>query len=236
MNNNNFHTEISLRQIFLTILSFFIGMIVLFLLIIPITEFIVPNDEVFSKKHLSIFLAILWQISVLCFFIYYSKKNKLIKNFFGFAIPKSWKYFLFAWLGAHCIFIIYRLLILLLESFGLEISTLAEQQVLPLNNEDNIYFLIMMIISITILAPISEEILFRGYMLQSLLTHFSVRTSSIISAIFFSMFHLQLSVLIPFMLVGWLFSITRIKSGSIWPSIFAHVSVNTISIFFVLMM
>ncbi len=236
MNNNNFHMERSLREIFLIVLSFFVSMILLFLLIFPITEYIVPSNEAFSKKNLSIIFAIIWQISVLCFFIYYSKKNKLIKNFFGFTMPKSWKYFLFAWIGAYCIFIMYGLIIFLLEYFGLEISSLTEQQNLPLSKEDNVYLLIIMILSVSILAPITEEILFRGYMLQSLLTHFSIQVSSIISAIFFSIFHLQLSVLIPFMLVGWLFSIIRIKSESIWPSVFAHASVNSISIFFVLIM
>ena len=236
MNNNNFDIKISLHEIFLIVLLFFVSMILLFLLIFPISEYIFPNSEAFSKKNLSIVFAMLWQISVLCFFIFYSKKNKLIKNFFGFTMPKSWRYFLFAWIGAYCIFIIYGLMLLLLEYLGLEISSLTGQQVLPLSKEDNVYFLIIMIISVSILAPITEEILFRGYMLQSLLTHFSIQVSSIISAIFFSIFHLQISVLIPFMLVGWLFSIIRIKSESIWPSIFAHASVNSISIFFVLIM
>ena len=215
----------SLKEIAFVILGLFLYMILLVSLVIPLDIFFDFQPNVTGS-----ILGIVWQLSVIVIIFFYSLKKKFPKGFFGFKLPSSWKHYFIAWLGAYIIFITYALLINFLEYVGLDgIASLKKLQELPFSNDDNGYFLFFMAISVSIVAPIVEEILFRGYLLQSLLSHFSEQKSSLISGFCFSIFHLQIAVVIPFMLVGWLFAFTRIKSGSLLPSVFAHASVNTIS-------
>ena len=228
--------NISTKEIYFIICAFFFYLIFLFgLLLSAIEYFNFLNYELF-KKNFGVFSSIFWQITVIIFFLNYSKNKGLTRIFYGFNKPKSWKMILHAWLGAYLIFTSYGLAIYLLEYFGLEsISALSKMQELPFNRDDNMIILIILVASITILAPLVEELLFRGFMLNALLSNMSAARATFISGLCFAIFHLQLTVLIPFTLVGWLFATIRIKSGSLWPSIFAHAGVNSVSTFFLLL-
>tara|TARA_Y100001970_G_scaffold272472_1_gene369224 strand:- start:8687 stop:9367 length:681 start_codon:yes stop_codon:yes gene_type:complete len=220
--------KISLKEIALVIFSLFLYMVSLVFLVMPI-------EIIFgiSTKFGGAILGIAWQISVLFFLFQYSIKKRLSYDFFGISFPNSWKYYIFAWAGSYLIFIFYGLFLYILEFFGITnaIDNFSGQE-LPFSKNENIYLLILMTISITIIAPIVEEILFRGYLFKALLSHFPIQVSALISGLSFSLFHLQLTVVIPFMFVGWLFANTRIRSGSLLPSIFAHASINSLSMIY----
>tara|TARA_A100001037_G_C14881897_1_gene514362 strand:- start:25 stop:705 length:681 start_codon:yes stop_codon:yes gene_type:complete len=220
--------KFSLKEIAFVILSLFLYMISLVFLVIPM-EIIFE----FSPKFSGVFLGIAWQISVLFFLYKYSVRKNLSYGFFGLRFPNSWKYYFIAWVGSYFIFILYGLFLYILEFFGVTnaIENFSGQE-LPFSKNENIYLLILMTISITIIAPVVEEILFRGYLFKALLSHFPLQISALISGLSFSLFHLQLTVLVPFMLVGWLFANTRIRSGSLLPSIFAHASINSLSMIY----
>ena len=221
-------TYIPLKEIALVIFSLFLYMVLLAILVIPI-ESLFGISPTFSAA----ILGVAWQISVLLFLFKYSIKKNLSYNFFGFSLPNSWKYYFIALFGSYLIFILYGLLLYVLEFFGVTnaIENYSGQE-LPFSKNENIILLIFISLSITIYAPIVEEILFRGYLFKALLPHFPIQVSALISGIGFSLFHLQLTVLVPFMLVGWLFANTRIKSGSLLPSIFAHASINSLSMIY----
>ena len=220
--------KISLKEIALIFFSLFLYMVLLVFLVMPLELFFG-----ISIKFGGAVLGITWQISVLFFLFKYSMKKGLSYAFFGFAFPNSWKYYFSAWLGSYLIFILYGLFLYILEFLGVSnaIDNFSGQE-LPFSKNENIYLLILMTISITIIAPIVEEILFRGYLFKALLSHYPVQISALISGLSFALFHLQLTVVIPFMLVGWLFANTRIRSGSLLPSIFAHASINSLSMIY----
>ena len=82
------------------------------------------------------------------------------------------------------------------------------------------------IITLCVLAPFLEEMLFRGIILRGFLTHYSSKKAIILSALLFGLFHLNFYQ-IPFAFVvgcylGWLFY----NSKSLWPCIFAHAGFN----------
>ncbi len=82
-----------------------------------------------------------------------------------------------------------------------------------------------------VIAPLLEEMLFRGVILRSFLLQYS-RTAAIIgSSVLFGIAHLNLyqfvTALIAGLILGWLYERTR----SLWPCILLHAANNTFAVF-----
>jgi uncharacterized protein len=82
------------------------------------------------------------------------------------------------------------------------------------------------LISACILAPVLEEMLFRGIMLRSFLQQYTRRRAIVFSAIIFGMAHLNIyqfavATLLG-LLLGWLYE----RSRSLWPCILLHAAYN----------
>lgn len=94
---------------------------------------------------------------------------------------------------------------------------------------DTKYGLWKTIIRIAIVAPIVEEILFRGILLKGFLKHYSVRKSIVVSALLFGIIHMnpwQFSgAFIHGIFYGWWFYKTR----SLIPCILGHALNNSLS-------
>ena len=81
-------------------------------------------------------------------------------------------------------------------------------------------------ITIGVIAPVCEEMLFRGIILRGFLAHYSAITAILLSSLLFSLIHMNWFQ-IPFTFVfglflGWLY----FRSRSLWPSILAHMAQN----------
>jgi hypothetical protein len=88
------------------------------------------------------------------------------------------------------------------------------------------------IINITIAAPILEEILCRGVILNGLLKNYSPNKAILISAIFFGAMHLNPWQAIPAffggLFIGWIYYKTR----SVIPGMIIHATINTMGVIF----
>lgn len=77
-------------------------------------------------------------------------------------------------------------------------------------------------IAVCIIAPLMEELLFRGVILGGFLRRYEPTKAIVLSSVLFSLFHWNIyqmpSAFILGALLGWLYYISR----SIWPSVFAH--------------
>jgi len=93
--------------------------------------------------------------------------------------------------------------------------------------KQNIY-LILFLMYVCFVGPILEEIIFRGFILNSLKRYGNL-TAIIVSSILFSMFHLNLVQFVNPVLMGIVLAFIAIKSESIIPSIIAHIFNNTIT-------
>jgi membrane protease YdiL (CAAX protease family) len=87
------------------------------------------------------------------------------------------------------------------------------------------------IVSVCVIAPIIEEMLFRGIVLRSFLVSYSATSAILLSSLLFALFHLTVTQLpVAFImgcLLGWLYFRTR----SLWPSILAHFLYNSFTMF-----
>ena len=88
--------------------------------------------------------------------------------------------------------------------------------------------LILIFISLTIAAPIFEEILFRGYLLDKIRSVYSDNFAILSTGFLFGIMHWNIFFWSDFLQVGsatiggFLYAWLRIKTGSLWPSIICH--------------
>ena len=89
-------------------------------------------------------------------------------------------------------------------------------------NNNNYFSFLILFITTTLLAPLFEEIIFRGILLPTLSRDFGVIMGIIISAFIFALAHLSLGEMPPLFVLGIGLGITRIASGSLLSSVIMH--------------
>ena len=83
-------------------------------------------------------------------------------------------------------------------------------------------------VCVGVIAPFAEEIIFRGVILRGLLSSYGSTQAILFSSILFSLMHLNPDQLFHTLLIGIFFGWLYVRSFSLWPSIFAHMSFNTV--------
>ncbi|MBN1306049.1 MAG: CPBP family intramembrane metalloprotease [Anaerolineales bacterium] len=87
-----------------------------------------------------------------------------------------------------------------------------------------------LIVASIVLAPLVEEIFFRGFIYSSLRKKFNWIAAGAISSGIFALFHLMPVVFIPTFVLGFVFSYLYERTHSLWPGILLHLLVNTLGI------
>jgi len=84
-----------------------------------------------------------------------------------------------------------------------------------------------------IMAPLAEEIFFRGFIFGGLVRPLGIVGAMVVSGFIFGAFHIQnaetVGLLLPFGLVGMLFAWLYYRTGSLLPSMAAHFLFNLVS-------
>lgn len=83
---------------------------------------------------------------------------------------------------------------------------------------------------LVLVAPLTEELLMRGLLLQTLLRRYSVATSIIISALLFALLHANPWQFAGPVAVGVLFGWWCVRTGSLWPGVLGHSAFNGMSL------
>lgn len=87
------------------------------------------------------------------------------------------------------------------------------------------------IISVSILGPILEELLFRGAVTRALLQKYSPDKAIFLSAFVFGIFHLNPVQVIGAFFIGLLLAWVYYRSGSLVPCILIHIVNNSLSVY-----
>ncbi|MFN8433969.1 MAG: type II CAAX endopeptidase family protein [Anaerolineales bacterium] len=77
-----------------------------------------------------------------------------------------------------------------------------------------------------IVAPITEELFFRGFLFKGLREKYGWFNALMFSSMIFALFHGQLATLLPTFLLGALFSYMYQRTESVYPGMFLHFTVN----------
>ena len=91
-------------------------------------------------------------------------------------------------------------------------------------------FVALMVLNVVILAPVFEELLFRGLIFHRLQDKYSPTTAMIISAALFALIHFDLKVFPALFTLGFIAAYAVHRTGSIMPAIGMHLLNNMIAI------
>ena len=80
-----------------------------------------------------------------------------------------------------------------------------------------------------VIAPLGEELLFRGIILSGLLAHHSRVCAVLLSAVLFGMLHLDPWTFVPIFISGMVWAWWVIRTGSLLPALFGHALNNLIA-------
>lgn len=147
----------------------------------------------------------------------------------GFVRPRHWGPLGVVWLGSYGILITYQVVLALLEQAGINVGRLTEGNPLPVDSNGNIALIAVLGLAVVVIAPITEELFFRGLIFRGLRGYWRLLPALAVSGLLFGAFHGNISVLVPFTFVGVLFAWGFERSGSLWIPITAHALVNGVS-------
>ncbi|WP_082343775.1 CPBP family intramembrane glutamic endopeptidase [Sulfobacillus thermosulfidooxidans] len=88
----------------------------------------------------------------------------------------------------------------------------------------------LMIVAIVIMAPVAEEILFRGILFGTLQPAWGLGWATVVAGFLFGVAHMNLTLLIPLALAGMILNLVYWKTGSLIPSTIAHATLNLLSV------
>ena len=88
---------------------------------------------------------------------------------------------------------------------------------------------IVSLIDFCIFAPILEELLMRGFILNGLSVNYGIIVALLISSILFALLHFNIAQIIPSFICGIILGLIYLYTGSILSCIFAHMGYNLIS-------
>jgi membrane protease YdiL (CAAX protease family) len=99
------------------------------------------------------------------------------------------------------------------------------------NNLTNLNEMVLAFIALIILAPLAEELLFRGYLFGKLREMGGFWPSAILTSAVFGAAHLQWNVGIDVFVLSLFLCVLRERSGSIWAGVLLHGFKNSIAYF-----
>ncbi len=80
-----------------------------------------------------------------------------------------------------------------------------------------------------VVAPLAEEIFFRGFLYAGLRSRWGTVWGVIASSLIFALVHLSPTVILPIFLMGVVLAFVYTYSGSLWPSILLHGTINAMA-------
>lgn len=90
--------------------------------------------------------------------------------------------------------------------------------------------IVITILLVGIAGPVAEEVFFRGFVLTGLLKRFGVRRALLFSSLLFGLFHIDPGAIVPTFALGLILGWVYLKTGSVWPAMFAHGLHNTVAV------
>ncbi len=88
-------------------------------------------------------------------------------------------------------------------------------------------------VGIVIIAPLAEELLFRGYLFGKLRRYIPTWLAIFITSALFAAVHGQWNVAIDTFALSIILCLLRVTTGSIWPSILLHMLKNGVAFYFI---
>lgn len=132
-------------------------------------------------------------------------------------------------IGALGIFIIVSAVVASIADAVVPGFDLEQEQDLGLGKPNSSLQLMGLFALLVVLAPISEELLFRGVLFAGFKRSFGFMPAAILSSSLFGLAHWQPNVALATAVLGWLLAYLYHKTGSLWSSIGLHSLKNAVA-------
>lgn len=138
----------------------------------------------------------------------------------------------FKWAIAYYLlyFLLNALINIVLVSFDIQLPGYqAQQPHLPIFGSATLDIFLAVLVMV-ILAPIIEEIFFRGFILNTLVSKIGTSWGNFIAALIFAGIHFEFQSILGLLLLAVILNALFIRTGSIWPAIIFHILNNAIAL------
>lgn len=158
------------------------------------------------------------------------KKNKTTKAELGLTRLPEWLDLLLAPAG----FFVYILLSALLTFLAAMLPFFDVDQVQDtgFSQISQQYEFVLAFIMLVIIAPVAEEILFRGYLFGKLRQHVPIWAAILVTSLLFAIVHGAWNVGVDVFALSIILCLLRVISKSLWPSILLHMLKNSVAFYF----
>ncbi|MDB5163050.1 MAG: rane protein of unknown function [Candidatus Saccharibacteria bacterium] len=159
------------------------------------------------------------------------KKSRTTKAELGIQRSPNWMDFLWVPAGA----IVYLILTALVTALAMSFLTFVnydQAQDTGFTNITTQSEYILAFIMLVVIAPIAEELLFRGYLLGKLRKHAPLWVAIFITSLLFAIVHFAWNVGLDVFALSIVLCVLRVVSKSLWPSIMLHMLKNGIAYYF----
>ena len=106
---------------------------------------------------------------------------------------------------------------------------IQQQEVLSRLDMQGLGFLLTLVAA-AVVAPVAEEIFFRGFLYSGLRGRIGVIGAMLASTMFFTALHLSVELFIPIFVLGLFLALLYESTGSLYPGIFLHAANNALSL------
>lgn len=152
------------------------------------------------------------------------KDNAVARTFFSKLFVGLYQ-FLLALPIVYILAFIWVLLLLVLHELGMKIS-LEQQSILELFKVQSLALKALLIISVVVIAPITEEVLFRHVLYRFFKFKSTQGIAIFFSSLIFAMLHFNCVAFIPIFALGIFLALSYERSGSLVAPVFTHMLFN----------
>lgn len=214
-------------------IGFLIGSLALMVMLLVVLAAFIDfsgTAEDFVAAFVTIGFEVLFGLGVLVL----ARRRGISLRQLGFRRPDRWAPLGLAIVGAYATLFAYGIGITLLREVGVDTGLFDQGNEIPIDeNADTLPLVGLLVVfgfAVVVVAPLAEELFFRGLLFQSLDGRWGTWSAIAASGFAFGAFHVSLSVLLPFTVIGMIFAWAFKASGSLWVTILAHFIFNSVAL------
>lgn len=175
----------------------------------------------------SVILSALIFIGVIVY--YYYRKRHIVRPPYRFDRMSGYQITIGLMMGVGCVFLS-QLIIIISETIGIiNLDNLEDygQLIMSMIGQSPTWLILL---TIGIIAPIAEELLFRGLVFHMFNRHMNVKVALIIQGLLFGAFHMNLVQGLYASVLGIVLGITYLLTGTLWIPIIIHIINNSVAL------
>lgn len=214
-------------------LGFMLAQAVVIVLIEVLQRIGIPLDQINGSLFQVVAGGVVYGLSLVIVIgvPWWVKKSRTSKEDVGLQRAPSWMDIVWAPTGA----IVYLILTATVTFIAMHLLTFidyGQQQETGFTDVSTQGEVIMAFIMLVIIAPIAEELLFRGYLFGKLRKYAPTWIAILITSLIFAIVHFAWNVGLDVFALSIVLCLLRVVSGSLWPSIMLHMMKNGLAFYF----